>query len=378
MKKVNSETNHNLIFLTAGGTGGHVYPAEALAEELKKRGYELALVTDVRGKNNYKGTLGQIPNYAVQAGALVGKSELFKLQSLCKIGIGVLQSIFLLWKHKPCCVVGFGGYASFPCCLAAALLGIDLVLHEQNSVMSRTNRFLSKYATLVAQSFRKVKYAPQDVRTVLTGMPVRSAIAALHEQPCRMPEGGRFQLLVLGGSQGCRVFSDVIPSAIASLDPEIGAGLTVYQQCRRDDEEVLKDAYRDVPSKVVISHFFENMPELYASSQLIISRSGASSVAEIAAAGLPSILVPLPTAADNHQVSNAKELADVDGSIVVEQKDFTAVSLGRLLTDLIRGPERLKQMSENAKKAAITDAAVRLANAIEQDVLDRKGAQQNA
>ena len=147
MNILNSNPDNKLIFLTAGGTGGHVYPAEALAEELKRRGYELALVTDKRGQNNYKGTLGSIPNYAVMAGALVGKDILFKLQSLCKIGIGVLQSLYLLIKHKPRCVVGFGGYASFPCCLAAILLGVDLIIHEQNSVMSRTNRFLSKYAT---------------------------------------------------------------------------------------------------------------------------------------------------------------------------------------------------------------------------------------
>ena len=378
MKIASSKLNDKLIFLTAGGTGGHVYPAEALAEELKRRGFDLALVTDARGKNNYKGTLGAIPNYAVKAGALVGKSPWFKLMSLCKVGIGVLQSIALLLKHKPCCVVGFGGYASFPCCVAAVLLGIKLVLHEQNSVMSRTNRLLSKYAALVAQSFRKVKYAPTNVKNIVTGMPIRAAIADLYNQPYPMPENGNFQLLILGGSQGCRVFSDVLPSAIAELDSDICSKMSIVQQCREDDVEVLEHGYKGLPCKVKIAHFFDNMPELYAKSQLIISRSGASSVAEIAAVGIPSILVPLPTSADNHQMSNARELTDVEGGILMEQKDFAATEVSRLLTDLIQNPQKLKQMAENAKKAAITDAAVRLADAIQNEVINQKAEKANA
>ena len=144
-----------LIILTAGGTGGHVYPAEALAEELEARGYRLALITDARGKDNYKGKLGEISNIAVWSGGIVGKSKLFKLKSLFKTCIGIMQAGYVLIKDKPACVVGFGGYASFPASMAALLAGVDLVLHEQNSVMSRTNRFLSKYATLIAQSFKR-------------------------------------------------------------------------------------------------------------------------------------------------------------------------------------------------------------------------------
>ena len=370
MNILNSNPDNKLIFLTAGGTGGHVYPAEALAEELKRRGYELALVTDKRGQNNYKGTLGSIPNYAVMAGALVGKDILFKLQSLCKIGIGVLQSLYLLIKHKPRCVVGFGGYASFPCCLAAILLGVDLIIHEQNSVMSRTNRFLSKYATLVAQSFRKVKYTPQNIKTVLTGMPIRASIADLHSKTYPLPQDGKFQILIMGGSQGCRIFSDIIPSAIANLGNDICSCLSVIQQCRQDDVDFLKDVYKDIPCHSTISHFFDNMPELYANSQLIISRAGASSVSEIAAVGIPSILVPLPTAADNHQKTNAQELSDIKGAILVEQKDFTAQSLTELLRELINSPQKLQALSTNSKKVAITDAASRLADALEQNILN--------
>ena len=169
--KKGKKTRKPLIILTAGGTGGHVYPAEALADELLRRGYRVELITDSRGKDNYKGRLGEIPNHAVLAGALVGKSRLFKIKSLIKTAVGVLQAGRLIFKKKPACVIGFGGYASFPSCMAAILLGTDLVIHEQNSVMSRTNRFLSKYAALIAQSFKKVKYTPAGIKTILTGMP---------------------------------------------------------------------------------------------------------------------------------------------------------------------------------------------------------------
>lgn len=153
-----------LIILTAGGTGGHVFPAESLAEELLRRGYRLALVTDSRGKDNYQGKLSEIPNYSVCSGALVGKSKLFKIKSLIKTCWGVVQAAYILFTRKPACVIGFGGYASFPCSMAAILLGIDLIIHEQNSVMSRTNRFLSKYAALIAQSFRNAKYTPPHTK----------------------------------------------------------------------------------------------------------------------------------------------------------------------------------------------------------------------
>ena len=181
MKSTEKDTRP-LIILTAGGTGGHVYPADALAAELEQRGYRLALVTDSRGKDNYKGKLAEIPNYAVLAGGLVGKGKWTKIKNLFKICIGILQAGVILFRQKPVCVVGFGGYASFPCAMAAILLGIDLVIHEQNSVMSRTNRFLSKYAELIAQSFRNAKYTPPHIKTILTGMPIRTAIADLNKQ----------------------------------------------------------------------------------------------------------------------------------------------------------------------------------------------------
>ncbi len=359
-----------LIILTAGGTGGHVYPAEALAEELSRRGYRLMLVTDKRGQNNYRGMLGKIPNFAVCAGAVMGKSQWFKIKSLFKTGIGVLQCMRLILKERPACVVGFGGYASFPCSMAAILLGTDLIVHEQNSVMSRTNRFLGRYATVVASSFKKTKYAPTGRKTVQTGMPIRKAIAELYEHP--YPKTGKtlpFNILVLGGSQGAKIFSEVIPEAIKQLDTKLQKRIRMTQQCRGEDIETVRTAYEGAKCSLEISHFFENMPELYAATHLIISRAGASSVCEIAAAGIPAVLVPLPTAADDHQTSNAAEFKTNKGGIVIAQKDFSPTVLATVLNDLMQTPASLKVMAENTKKFAITDAAVRLAELIENKII---------
>ena len=366
------EKSKPLIILTAGGTGGHVYPADALAEELSKRGYRVELVTDSRGKNNYKGQLGNIPNHAVLAGGLVGKDGLTKIMNLGKTCLGILQSCLLLYRKKPICVVGFGGYASFPCAMASILLGTDLVIHEQNSVMSRTNRFLSKYASLVAQSFPKVKHTPDTAKTLLTGMPVRKSIVEIRNQPRPSINEGKFQILILGGSQGAKIFSYILPTAIQKLDKKIQKQLTIYQQCRKEDEDDLKAIYKNSPAKVIVSPFFNNMPELYQQSHLIISRAGASSISEISVVGIPSILIPLPTAADNHQSGNAQFLKQSGGSIVMEQTDFTADNLSNILEEILNHPERLEKMAESTRSQGITNATELLANAIEQNIINKR------
>lgn len=373
MKRTKKTSKQPLIILTAGGTGGHVYPAEALAEELLKRGYQLALVTDKRGKDNYKGKLGEIPNHAVYAGSLVGKSAWFKIKSLFKLGIGVLQALYILLGKKPVCVVGFGGYASFPCCVAAILTGTDLIIHEQNSVMSRTNRFLSKYADLIAQSFKNAKYTPPSVKSVLVGMPIRASIAEVADLPYpKLEIEDKMQVLVLGGSQGAKIFSEVVPAAVKLLDKSQQKRIKIVQQCRQADLEAVNEAYQDAVCEITTSHFFENMPELYAQSHLVISRSGASSVSEIAVAGIPSLLVPLPTAADDHQTGNAAWLDDARAAKLIVQKDFTAEKLSALLAEYLQDASVLEKMSQNAKKTGIRNAAERFADAIECNIIKKK------
>ena len=359
-----------LIVLTAGGTGGHVYPAEALSEELLKRGYRLALITDSRGKNNYKGKLSEIPNYAVWTGALVGKSKWFKIKSLFKTAIGVLQAGYFMLKYRPVCVVGFGGYASFPAAMAAILLGRDLIIHEQNSVMSRTNRFLAKYAEVIALSFPNTKYAPQNKNTKVCGMPIRKVIADLLK--AKYPErttAQKFQLMILGGSQGAKVFGDVMPQAIALLPENVQKKLRIYQQCRDCDVKKLAEAYQASEADVVVQHFFENMNDLYAGTHMIISRAGASSVTEIAVAGVPSVLVPLPTAADDHQTHNAAELGKSGAAVIIKQKEFTAEKIAEVIAGFVKTPKDLQKMSDKARKCAINDAAKRLADVLEKEII---------
>ena len=359
-----------LIVLTAGGTGGHVFPAESLAEELSVRGYNLALVTDSRGKNNYHGKLGEITNYSVCAGALVGKSKLFKIKSLFKTCIGIIQASIILLKHKPVCVVGFGGYASFPCSMAAILLGIDLVIHEQNSVMSRTNRFLGKYATFIAQSFQQTKYAPFQTPNILTGMPIRQSITELHKRTY-MPKNknNKFRILIIGGSQGAKIFGDIIPEAIKKLPAELQKDIQIFHQCRKDDCEHVKNNYTNCNAEINISHFFSNMAELYSETSLIISRAGASSITEITAAKIPSILIPLPTAADNHQEINAQTIANNNAGIIINQNNLSADSLAQKITDFLQNEDQLKIMSEQAGKICIIDSSNRLADNIEQKII---------
>ena len=373
MKATKKTSKKPLVILTAGGTGGHVYPAEALAEELEGRGYRLMLVTDCRGKDNYKGRLGQIPNRAVMCGSIVGRSKWFKLKSLAKTCVGIVQAVGIILKDKPACVVGFGGYASFPASVAAILTGAELVIHEQNSVMSRTNRFLSRYATLIAKSFKKTKYAPARVKTVLTGMPVRANIVACSDREYNCPVKDEvLELLVLGGSQGAKVFGEVLPAAVKALPTKEQQRLKIFQQCRQGEEEMLEQAYEGAACAIEIRHFFEDMAGLYSKIHLIISRAGASSVSEIAVAGVPSVLVPLPTAADDHQSSNAAEIGEAKAGIVIRQKDFTVEKVQQLLEDILSHPQQLAKMSANAKAAGIKDAAKRLADEIEKLISQNK------
>lgn len=354
------------IILTAGGTGGHIYPAEALAVELQKRGHDILFYTDSRGLGNYKGILSSLPSKTILSGSVVGKSALTKVISLCKVALGVVQATFYLLANRPRAVVGFGGYASFPTAIAAVILRIPLIIHEQNSVMSRTNRILARFANRTAQSFRNVKNTPPKAKQFLSGMPVRDSIVSLNAKEYNVWDGQRpFTIIILGGSQGAKIFSDVIPQAMTLFNDSVQEKLVIYQQCRKDDEETIKNSYKKLCCQTTIAPFFANMPELYTQADLMISRSGASSVYEVAAAGIPSILVPLPTAADNHQYYNAKELNDCGGAVLLEQKDFTAQNLHAVINDLLKNPSKLKRLSDQAKKCSIIDAPARLADEIE-------------
>lgn len=342
------------VILAAGGTGGHVFPAEALARALQGRGREVVLVTDRRGQG-FGDRMPGIPVYRIPAGRF-DRGWAARLSGVAELGLGFVAALLRLRRLRPAAVVGFGGYPSVPTVAAAALLRLPTVIHEQNAVLGRANRLLAPLVRRVAMSFPAGK-------GIHTGNPVRPEIAALRAEPYRAPEeGGRFELLVLGGSQGARIFSDVVPEALSLLPPAFKSGLRVTQQARPEDLERVRAAYRVAGIEAELAPFFADVSLRLARAHLAVTRSGASTVAELTAAGRPSVLVPYPFATDDHQTANAKALADAGGAVLVPQPEFTPESLARLLRGFT--PFRLLEAAEAARSFGRPDAAGRLCDLV--------------
>lgn len=355
------------IVLAAGGSGGHVFPAEALAGEMMARGYRLSLITDRRG-GVFGGALGDIETHHIRAGGVAGKSPLQLLRSAGALATGLVQARGILKRLQPKAVVGFGGYASVPTMMAASLMGVPTVIHEQNAVLGRANRLLAGRVGRIATSFSVVRAIPEGARAkvVRTGMPVRAGIA--EKRGAAYPSLGtseRLNLLVLGGSQGARVLSDVVPAALVNRDDDVRARLNVVQQCRPEDLDRVEQVYRQGGVKAELKSFFDDVPDRMAAAHLIISRAGASSVAEITAIGRPSILVPYSHAVDDHQSANAHAVNDAGAGWLMPERAFTADTLGGRMEDFLRHPETLENVARCAHAAGTAHAAQRLADAIE-------------
>ena len=355
-----------LIVLAAGGTGGHVFPAEALAGALLARGLRLALVTDRRGEA-YGGTLGQLETYRIRAGGLAGRGPLARLRAAGELALGILQARRLLKTLDPAVVVGFGGYASVPGMVAATMAHRPTVIHEQNAVLGRANRLLAGRVDRIATSFPQVAHIEARLadRLVHTGMPVRAAVAALGGTPYPTPApDGPLRLLVLGGSQGARVLSEVVPAALARLPDDLRPRLEVAQQCRPEDLAGVEQAYRDSGIRATLASFFADAPERIAQAHLVIARAGASTVAELIALGRPAILVPYPHAIDDHQTANAHAVAEHGGAWLMPQTGFTPETLAARLDELLHAPETLTRTAACAGRAGRADAARRLADLV--------------
>lgn len=358
-----------LILLAGGGTGGHVFPAEALARELLGRGMRVALVTDQRG-GKFSDDLG-IPVYRVQASSL-GKGLFRKLHSLATMGIGVLQARRLMAKLKPAAVVGFGGYPSIPPLYAAMRVNIPIILHDSNAVLGRANAIMMQKAKLVATCFPHVAglKAVGDVRVVQTGNPVRPAFAALRATPyAPMTADGPVRLLVLGGSLGARVFSQIVPKALALMPEHLRRRIIVAQQCRAEDLEAARAAYAGAGVEAELSPFFRDVPERMAQAQLIICRSGGSTVAELTAIGRPAILVPFPHGLAGEQLANAEALAEAGGAWLIPEQAFTPEALAVRLEALLALPGNLVKTAAAARAWGTINAADNLADCI-QTVID--------
>lgn len=354
--------------LAAGGTGGHLFPAFALAEELGRRGLVVELVTDMRGDRYGTGFPARAV-HRIHSATLAGRSPIAIARTGVMLARGVRQAYTLMANSRPAAVVGFGGYPSFPPLVAARMHRIPAILHEQNAVLGRANRMLAKRVDLIATSFQKVGLVDASIADKIrfTGNPVRQAVIdsarAAFDEPFA---SGPLRLLVFGGSQGARYFSDAVPPALAMLHPDIRARLVVVQQARDEDIARTQAAYAAAGIAAEVATFFRDLPQRMAAAHLVIARAGASSVAELAVIGRPSILVPLPHALDNDQLRNATTLAESGGAWCIEQKDLTperlATEIGRLAST--RGA--LVGAAAAARAQGRPDAVARLADLVEE------------
>ncbi|MBM3551828.1 MAG: undecaprenyldiphospho-muramoylpentapeptide beta-N-acetylglucosaminyltransferase [Alphaproteobacteria bacterium] len=352
------------VLLAAGGTGGHLFPAEALAHALAERELAVELVTEERALR-YGGDFPARAMHVIPAATPRGGSLFVKAQAVARLAIGTAQAVALLRQVKPAAVIGFGGYPTVPPLLAASYLGVPSALHEANGVMGKANRFLAGRVDRIAAGLPTLVLPPAlQSKVVVTGNPVRPNVLEAAKTPYRSFDDGIFRLLVAGGSQGARVMADIAPAAVAALPDALRAKIAVVQQARPEDIARVEAIYAGAGVAAEIAPFFVDFPARLAAAHYVISRAGASTVSELAAIGRPAMLVPLPHALDQDQAANAAFLEQAGGAETVRQSDFTPEFLTRRLTELINAPARLAARAEAAKSVGVADAADRLADLI--------------
>lgn len=355
------------IVIAAGGTGGHLFPAQALAGELIARGHTITLITDERGmrwKDSFEGAEMMTSSSATTARrGLIGK-----LTAVMTIMGSVWSNFILLGRLKPIAVVGFGGYPSIPPMIAAILRRLPRVIHEQNGVMGRANRALAPRMTAVAVTVPNPVGIPPgaNARQTLVGNPVRAEVVKQAGRKYKAPEeGGDINLLIFGGSQGASVLSDVVPEAISLLGEPLRNRLRICQQSRGEDVERVRAFYKDIGVMSLVEPFYDDMPERLRDAHLVISRSGASTVCELMVIGRPAILVPLPQALDGDQAANARYLVEAGGAWLMPQSEMSVEALRGLLTELLEDPSALKGAAEAAREMGRPRAAQELADLVE-------------
>jgi UDP-N-acetylglucosamine--N-acetylmuramyl-(pentapeptide) pyrophosphoryl-undecaprenol N-acetylglucosamine transferase len=355
------------VLVAAGGTGGHLFPAESLAAELGRRGFTVDLATDERA-DKYGRAFPARAIHIIESETVRSRSPVALAKTGLKLGLGLLQAWRLIGRIRPVAVVGFGGYPTVPPMLAASLRGVPTILHDQNAVMGRANRGLAKRATRIALSFAKTKYAePFAAKAVHTGNPVRDMVVDAARTRYDPPQaGGAFRLLVFGGSQGARFFSDAVPPALALLSEDLRARLELVEQVRPEDMERTKSAFAALGIRAETAPFFVDLPARIAASHLVLCRSGASTVGELAVIGRPGIMVPLPHALDQDQAENARVLEDAGGGWTIRQADLSPERLAETIAGFMRAPERLTAAASAARSQGRPDAVARLADLVEQ------------
>jgi UDP-N-acetylglucosamine--N-acetylmuramyl-(pentapeptide) pyrophosphoryl-undecaprenol N-acetylglucosamine transferase len=354
------------FILAAGGTGGHMVPAHALAAELKSRGHGVALITDDRGAR-FPGLFDEVPVHILPAGRL-GGGPIGWLKAARSVLAGRREARALYREHNPDAVVGFGGYPAFPALIAATASRIPTVLHEQNAVLGRVNRMLAGEATAIATAYSEVeRLKPRNrAKTVLVGNPVRGAIARLGEQAFPpFDAAAPLKILVTGGSQGASILGRVVPEGLGMLEPSLRHRLQVMQQCRPDDIEQVRARYAALEIPAELMTYIEDMPAKLADAHLVIGRAGASTVAELTVAGRPAILIPFAAATDDHQTVNAREMVRAGGARSIPQDQFTPEALARQIEAMAADPEALANAAARALSVGRPHAARDLADLVE-------------
>jgi len=352
--------------LAAGGTGGHMVPAYALAAELMARGHRVALITDARGAK-IPGLFEGVPVHVLPAGRLT-KSPLSWPGAARGIYAGRAMALRLYKDFEPSAVVGFGGYPAFPALIAALARGIPTAVHEQNAVLGRVNRLLAGRVDAIATSYPNVeRMKPKfSAYTHLVGNPVREDVIAIREQDFPpLDENGIFRVLVTGGSQGANILSRVVPDGLALLPLGFRRRLQVTQQCRAEDLEMVRARYEDLGIPADLATYMPDLPARLSWSHLVIARAGASTIAELTAAGRPAILIPLPSATDDHQSYNVIEMVEAGGARAIDEAVFTPIELAKQMQKLGLDPAALENAAKRAKSCGRPEAARDLADLIE-------------
>lgn len=358
-------THDKLILLSAGGTGGHMFPADALARDLLSRGYRVALATDTRG-TKYANFAAGVSVHVLSSGGLK-PGLISKIKSVLALGAGYVQGYRLIGRLKPEVVVGFGGYPSFPAVHAAQKRGVPTIIHEQNAVAGKANVMLAPKAERIALNFPRIEGLDDHdtARTVVTGNPVRPEIAALYNVPYPgIDRDSPMRIFVMGGSQGAAVFAQVLPEAFTSLPEMYRQRLDIAQQCHEADIPRVRGIYEAAGIKAQLRPFFDDVPAQLERAHLVISRSGASTVAEVTTAGRPAIFVPYPHHADQQQKKNADAVAECGGAWVMTQDAFTPQTVAARIEMLLQSPEYLFRAAENSRSCGKPDAARRLGNLV--------------
>lgn len=361
-------TTQRPIMITAGGTGGHMFPAVSLANILAARGRQVMFVTDPRGaaiKSDILGLSGDVTRHTISARSLSGGIKGF-VTGASALTRGFFESRRLIREHNPVLAVGFGGYPTVPPILAAGLSGLPTVIHEQNALLGRANRRLARGAAAFALSFaqtQRLKSTGHE-RSTVVGNPVRAEIAALAARPYT-PPSGVIDLLIVGGSQGAQVFSKIVPAAFNSLTAPQRARFRIAQQCRAEDIEAVRETYASLNMPVELQTFFEDIPSRLAAAHLVVGRSGASTVAELTAAGRPALYIPYPHAVDDHQMANARAVEAAGAGWVMAQTEFSPSAMAGWLEAALESSEALARVASAARALGHPNAADRLADLVE-------------